>query len=521
VPAHPARLFLPFVCNKGKDILSLKVKNRYAFPLGQAEAKPLIFFLMRINTNRAEQINHNNFLILLLDLSVSLIASTLAILFVRWQVHAVVDFQFYFLIWLGASIVASLIGFFFLGTHKVVIRHSTVKSVGKLSYATLVKEIVLSVFLVFDFGEIKSVGTPGILLFVDMAMTLFLLIFVRMIILRILSSYRSSFEANVDRLSVVVFGISDKAVAMVTRLDHSKKYNVQGFLTRDRVRAGQIVADHNVYWFETEEDIEKLKVNLGFESVLFASENDAESEQDGLVKMCLRKGLHILTTPRIESVTYGGMAPKAIKQIVDNEFIPDGMNTFERNVKRICDMFLAAILLVVFSPLFLICFIALKIGDGGPAIYSQERVGRFGRPFLIYKFRSMRLDAESDGPALYAGDDDPRLTKVGKFLRQHHLDELPQLWNVFKGEMSFIGPRPERKFYIDQIIEQDPRYAYLYQIRPGVTSYATLKNGYTDSMEKMLRRLEFDLFYLRHRSWLFDIQILWQTFRNIAFGKKF
>ena len=133
----------------------------------------------------------------------------------------------------------------------------------------------------------------------------------------------------------------------------------------------------------------------------------------------------------------------------------------------------------------------------------------------------MRLDAEKFGPALYKSGQDPRLTKVGKFLREHHLDELPQLWNVFIGQMAFIGPRPERKFYIDQIMERDPRYRYLYQIRPGVTSYATLYNGYTDTIEKMLRRLRYDLFYLEHRSWLFDFRILVMTFMNIVFGKKF
>ena len=158
---------------------------------------------------------------------------------------------------------------------------------------------------------------------------------------------------------------------------------------------------------------------------------------------------------------------------------------------------------------------------GGPAIFRQERIGRFGRPFNIYKFRSMRLDAEKFGPALYKGGADPRITRVGKFLRVHHLDELPQLWNVFVGDMSFIGPRPERKFYIDQIMERDPRYRYLYQIRPGVTSYATLYNGYTDTVDKMLRRLRYDLFYLEHRFWLFDFKILVKTFLNIAFGKKF
>lgn len=215
------------------------------------------------------------------------------------------------------------------------------------------------------------------------------------------------------------------------------------------------------------------------------------------------------------------MEPQVETVQKDDRFIRDGMNGFERNVKRIGDCILAFIALVIFSPLFLVCYIAVKREDGGPAIFKQERIGRFGRPFYIYKFRSMRLDAEKSGPALYKSGQDKRLTKVGKFLREHHLDELPQLWNVFIGQMAFIGPRPERKFYIDQIMEHDPRYRYLYQIRPGVTSYATLYNGYTDTMEKMLRRLRYDLFYLEHRSWWFDFKILLMTFMNIVFGKKF
>ena len=202
-------------------------------------------------------------------------------------------------------------------------------------------------------------------------------------------------------------------------------------------------------------------------------------------------------------------------------FIPDGMNEFERNVKRMGDMLISAVGLVTFSPVMLICYMAVKHEDGGPAIFKQERIGRFGRPFYIYKFRSMKVDAEKDGPHLFKHEKDDRMTKVGRFLRDHHLDELPQLWNVFKGDMALIGPRPERKYYIDKIMEKDPRYMYLYQIRPGVTSYATLYNGYTDTLEKMLRRLDLDLYYLEHRSWWFDTKILVKTFINILFGKIF
>ena len=199
----------------------------------------------------------------------------------------------------------------------------------------------------------------------------------------------------------------------------------------------------------------------------------------------------------------------------------DGMTRAGHALKRTFDVVLSGLLLI-FSPLLGICALAIRIEDGKPVIYRQERIGRGGKPFEILKFRSMRTDAEAGGsPALYSGDDDPRLTKVGKFLRQHHLDELPQLYNVFRGDMSFIGYRPERQYYIDKIMERNPRYKYLSQIRPGVTSYATLYNGYTDTLEKMLTRLDLDLYYLRNHSVFFDAKVLGLTFLKIVTGKKF
>jgi len=229
-------------------------------------------------------------------------------------------------------------------------------------------------------------------------------------------------------------------------------------------------------------------------------------------------------TLRRKVETYGSLElPEKMRMASNADYIPDGMNAFERAGKRIFDLVVSFLCLIVFSPLFLLSWLLIKLDDGGPALFKQERIGRFGRPFYIYKFRTMRLDAEKDGPALShaQGAADSRLTKVGRFLRRHHLDELPQLWNVFNGDMAFIGYRPERKFYIDRIMKEDPRYAFLYQIRPGVTSYATLYNGYTDTMKKMMRRLELDLYYLGNCSWWFDLKILGLTFLNIIFGKKF
>ena len=191
--------------------------------------------------------------------------------------------------------------------------------------------------------------------------------------------------------------------------------------------------------------------------------------------------------------------------------------------KRIFDVLLALVSLVLFAPVMLIIYLLIKKEDpDGDAIYAQERVGLNGKPFKLYKFRSMHMDAEAlNTPQLYAGEDDPRLNEVGKFIRAHHLDEFPQLWNVLKGDMSFVGPRPERQYYIDQIMQHNPDYVKLYVLRPGLFSYATLYNGYTDTMEKMLKRLDYDLQYLEDYSFWTDIKIIYLTSISIIFGKKF
>ena len=193
----------------------------------------------------------------------------------------------------------------------------------------------------------------------------------------------------------------------------------------------------------------------------------------------------------------------------------DGMNGFERALKRVGDMAGALFLLIVLSPVFLYIYIKQRWNASGPVIYSQERIGRGGKPFRIYKFRTMVVDAEKDGVPQLEQDDDPRLTEFGKVLRKRHLDELPQIWNVLKGDMSFVGYRPERQYFIDKIMLHNPDYQLLYQSTPGVTSLATIENGYTDTMEKMLKRLDMDLDYLRNRSLGLDIKIIFKTLFNI------
>lgn len=185
-------------------------------------------------------------------------------------------------------------------------------------------------------------------------------------------------------------------------------------------------------------------------------------------------------------------------------------------MKRTIDIVVSLVGMIVASPIMLIVFLMLKLDISRPVLYSQERIGKGGKPFRIYKFRTMEVNDEDNGKPMLAQEDDQRLTRLGKFLRAHHIDEMPQLWNVLKGDMSIVGYRPERKYFIDKIMELRPDYTRLYAMRPGVTSMATVKNGYTYTMDKMIRRLDMDLEYLDNHSLLTDMKIIFLTFSSIV-----
>ena len=206
-------------------------------------------------------------------------------------------------------------------------------------------------------------------------------------------------------------------------------------------------------------------------------------------------------------------------QQADTE-IRDGMNAVQRAVKRILDLVLSALFLLLLSPVFLVVAFLIKRHSEGPVFFRQERIGYGGRPFQIVKFRTMPQNFESDGVPRLSARPDMTSDSLGRFLREHHMDELPQLWNVLVGEMSFVGPRPERQYFIDQIMQRNPDYVYVYRMRPGLTSMATLYNGYTDTMEKMLIRLQMDLEYLKKRSLWLDTKIVLTTANYLLNGKK-
>lgn len=198
----------------------------------------------------------------------------------------------------------------------------------------------------------------------------------------------------------------------------------------------------------------------------------------------------------------------------------DAMNAAERAIKRLIDIIVSFCGIVILSPILLVVYLIILCA-GGKAIYKQERVGYKGKIFTIYKFRTMKKDAEKFGIPRTEDERREQMTRVGRFLRDHHLDELPQMFNVLNGDMSLVGPRPERQVFIDKIMEVAPHYVHVYKMRPGLTSNATLYNGYTDTMEKMITRLNMDLEYLTTRSLWGDFTIVCKTAFSIISGKKF
>ena len=430
------------------------------------------------------------------DILLSLIASLVCILVIRWISDPIPGFTVLVLKWLAAALVGTVPGVLISRCSRDVKKYATVRSIARVMVAILIKETVLVVALLVGLVVLPQILQYVLIILLDFILTLGALSYIR-VASRLLSGHGPNPSQMASRKTALVAGTDDASLNLASELE-KEGYDVIGLLTRKPEMNGRVIMDYVVYACRTDEDLENLQWRFGGVDGVFFPRTVMDSNDSA-----------------DEVSTHNNEEHDSVQQ-------RDGMSLFGHMVKRSFDIGLSSLLLLVFSPVIAVCAYFIKREDGGPVLFVQERIGRGGKPFNIYKFRSMRTDAEASGtPALYSGEEDPRLTRVGSFLRAHHLDELPQLWNVLKGDMSFIGYRPERQFYINQIKHYNARYDYLFQIRPGVTSYATLYNGYTDTMDKMLTRLDLDLYYLRNHTVWFDIKVLGLTFLSIVTGKKF
>lgn len=267
--------------------------------------------------------------------------------------------------------------------------------------------------------------------------------------------------------------------------------------------------------------LDKLKDTIrahGVEEVIIALESSEHKELERILNKLDDMEVIIKVIPDMYDIIAGSVRMDAIYGTpliqIDRALMP----MWQQTVKRGGDIVLSTLAMLLLAPVYVFTVIAVKLDSPGSAFYKQQRIGKGGRPFHIIKFRSMHVDAEAAGPAL-SSDHDPRITRVGRFMRKVRLDETPQFFNVFVGEMSLVGPRPERQHFIDQIVVKAPHYTHLLKVRPGITSWGMVKYGYAENVDEMIRRMKYDLLYIENMSLLVDMKILIYTVLTVLQGR--
>lgn len=346
---------------------------------------------------------------------------------------------------------------------------------------------------------------------------LFLLLFTITYIVRTIQSanIRSYFRKGKWKINTLIIGTGKNAKRIAADVTKNSYFNqVIGYIKIENyekeIDENEIVGN----FF----NMEKVIADLNVKEAIVALDDASEQRIFDIINKLFHSNIDIQFTPRLYEILTGKVK---IDKYGLNPLVSISQSTmsdWEVCVKRTADIAVSILSLILLSPLIVYICLAIKFDSKGPVIYKQERIGKFGKAFNMYKFRTMYSNAETGQPKL-SSPSDTRVTKTGRFLRKYRFDEIPQFVNVIKGEMSLVGPRPERKFYIDQIIREAPYYCLLYRIQPGLTSWGPIKIGYADTIEKMIERLNYDIVYIENMSISVDLKIILSTLEIIFKGK--
>jgi exopolysaccharide biosynthesis polyprenyl glycosylphosphotransferase len=335
--------------------------------------------------------------------------------------------------------------------------------------------------------------------------------------LLITENTRRHFRRHQWEFRVLVIGNTPKSRETGRKLMEEPSrvgYHIVGYVN---IPGENSIADDGVAMFSFD-DVAEVCRREDVDQIIVAPEVYEENTVLQILYTLYHLDLPVKIAPDIYSYVTSGIRLKDIYGEPFVDLTTPAMSESAKNVKRFGDVIVSGMVLLLFSPLYALIALLVKRSSPGPVIYSQERIGLKQRPFRIYKFRTMRTDAEAAGPQLSA-ENDPRITPIGKILRKYRLDEIPQFWNVLKGEMSIVGPRPERAYYIRQIMERAPYYALVYQVRPGITSWGMVKYGYASTVSQMVERTRYDLIYMSNMSLFVDMKILIYTVKTVVTGR--
>ncbi|MGF7140859.1 sugar transferase [Roseimarinus sediminis] len=401
------------------------------------------------------------------------------------------------------------------GFYNDIYRRSRLIDLGQTVFTTIIGVTVIFFVLLLD-DNISTYKN-----YYHSYFTLLGLHFIFTFVPRIILTTRTIHRVHQRKIGfkTLIIGSNEQAIRLFKEMTSGQQTTGNIFLGFVKIdNKNELLLEQHLPLLGTIKDVPRLIDENHIEEIILAIETSEHNKIQEILSTLDYRNITVKAIPDMYDILSGTVKMSTIYSSPLVKISNGIMPAWQENLKRIIDIVFSTLALIVFIPFFPFVYFGIRTSSKGPILYSQKRVGKYGKEFTIFKFRSMVTDAEPNGPAL-SSTDDPRITRFGQFMRRTHVDEIPQFYNVIRGDMSLVGPRPERRHYIDEIRKQAPHYIQLQRIRPGITSWGQVKYGYASNLEQMLERVPYDILYLKNISLYLDFKILIYTLINCFSAK--